>query len=195
MPHFLKHPKIQTKRYVKEKGSKVHNDYLKVEGCPNHSKNQVLSNKNVTVCIHLLPIAFLLYIILGLFALFYYAKLFRKTKVTLIITRFVYRAFFDDIPFYFSLSVYLFVPKICRLSSFFYLIYIYIIKNANNPNNTNKKNDIGSIRMHTVKSLLDKTWIIKYNSRTPNFQTIIVNPTSSLFQTPLCLSPEMLEKV
>ena len=32
-----------------------------------------------------------------------------------------------------------------------------IKKNANNPNNINKRNDIGSKCMHTVKFVLDKT--------------------------------------
>ena len=34
---------------------------------------------------------------------------------------------------------------------------LHIIKSANNPNNINKRNDIGSRCMHTRKFLLDKT--------------------------------------
>ena len=63
-------------RYVKEKERKVYlnpsslsNGYLKMKGCVNYFfLNQVLSNKNLTVCMHLLSISFLLFILLGLFA-------------------------------------------------------------------------------------------------------------------------------
>ena len=34
---------------------------------------------------------------------------------------------------------------------------LFIIKNANNPNNINKRNDVGGKCMHTMKFLLDKT--------------------------------------
>ena len=39
---------------MKEKGSEIHNGYLRIEGCVNYLKNQVLSKTNLTVYMHLL---------------------------------------------------------------------------------------------------------------------------------------------
>ena len=38
-----------------------------------------------------------------------------------------------------------------------------IIENTNNPNNINKRNGIGGKSMHTVKFLLDETWLCFFN--------------------------------
>ena len=62
--------KIHDTKVLEEKGNKVYNGYLKVEGCVKLFLNKVLSNKNFTVCIHLLPLSSLLFILLGLFSFF-----------------------------------------------------------------------------------------------------------------------------
>ena len=69
---------------MKEKGSKVYIGSQKMvrklfkKNIYKH--NQVLSNKNVIVCIHLPPISFLLFILLGLFAFFIMQSFSNKQK-------------------------------------------------------------------------------------------------------------------
>ena len=60
-----------------------------------------------------------------------------------------------------------------------------MIKNANNPNKINKRNDIGSKCMHTLKFLFDKTWFFKIIYTPFNFQINNVNLTSFFFHIPL----------